>query len=352
MIFQVKDNNENKKMFFTDSSYTNSFEPVDNLKDNTNNVSKYNKNSLYTQIGDTYKVYYNMYDSKTPFYKSAIYKKGKSQRNNTTYDFQDTTNHKLEHDLINAVQVENIIYAIEPKNSAGRYDLSCDIWSWISVDHNYVLPPLNKIDTTIYDFDYIAHRLNSNLSIDANLAIKTNLNNIHYNMIYEINGNIYNDYESGNIAANTFKGKNQFDCTYDMSHNEQYILKNTREYVDIDKCCNQVYLKYYDNINYANSSSNPTESATNNYGFKYQNIEIIKSINRYKNLNGHKSNLYSVSINTDILDNIRTNSVLTYDQTNALINNVILELKNYVKTIVETMQPAHTQLFNIYINGN
>ena len=57
-----------------------------------------------------------MYDSMQPYYKSAIYKKGKSLRDGTTYDFQDVTNHKLSSSLLDICHVDNIMYAIEPKN--------------------------------------------------------------------------------------------------------------------------------------------------------------------------------------------------------------------------------------------
>lgn len=351
-IFQVKVKENDVRMFFTNTEQSDKFEPAESYLQQTWTPTKYNKNSLYTMSDNgTCKVYYNMYDSSTPFYKSAIYKKGKSLRNGTTYDFQDITNHQMSADLINAVQVDNITYAIEPKTPYGRYDLSCDIWSWISVDHTYALPPLKNIETIVYNGQYIKQQLSNDLSIDSDKAVKDKYKQIQYNMIYEINGNIYNDYESGNIATNTFKGKNQFDSLYNMNHDNNNILSNARDYIGIDKCCNQVYLKYYDNVYYDNSQIIHESDNGNRFGFKYQNIEIIKSINRFESFNGHKANLYSIAINTDIIEEIRHKNYGNKDL-ECLVKNITSEIKNCVRAIAETIQPAHTQLYKVYVNGD
>ena len=131
-------------------------------------------------------------------------------RDGTTYDFQDVTNHKLSSELLDICHIDNIMYAVEPKNEYGRYDLSCDVWSWLSVNHGYAALPLKNIDTVIYDVKALEEALTTeaNLNLCADALVKAELSNIRYNMLYEINGNIYNDYEGGSIAANTFKAKN------------------------------------------------------------------------------------------------------------------------------------------------
>ena len=47
--------------------------------------------------------------------------------------------------------------------------------------------------------------INDNIDDLAADAVSVQLENIEYNMLFEIPGNIYNDYGSGNIAANTYK---------------------------------------------------------------------------------------------------------------------------------------------------
>lgn len=329
-------------------------------QDDRKESCKYNKNSLYDKVGKT--VYYPMYNSKQPYYKSAIYKRGKSLRNGTTYDFQDVTNHKLSSELLDICHLDNIMYAIEPKNEYGRYELSCDVWSWLSVNHSKIALPLKKIDTFIYDYDKVEEVLknNANLNLCADALIRDTFNSIQYNMIYEINGNIYNDYEGGNIAANTFKAKNQYNCEYDMLHNSHgNILSCARDYVEINACDDVLYMKYYDNVNYYNNGTSTTK-VHNNYNFCYPNIEVVKAINRYESFNAHKTNLYSIVVKTDILQKVKeyitTNAggESHFDETkskllNLILNNIGLEIANGVRSIAESLQPAHAQLYSIYV---
>lgn len=156
-IFQVRkqaaDETSYVVTYIADIEKSRKFEPVERLKNSSTVTCKYNKNSLYVptykevttkdkdgkdvteKVLDSCKVYYNMYSSKQPFYKSATYKVPASQRTNTTYDFQDVTNHKLSSEIASVTQVNDTMYALEPMCNAGRYDLSCDVWSWISADH-------------------------------------------------------------------------------------------------------------------------------------------------------------------------------------------------------------------------
>ena len=87
-------------------------------------------------------------------------------------------------------------------------------------------------------------------------------------MIYEIPGNIYNDYDSSNIAANTFKCKNMLNSTYDMEHTSHKVLTHARKYDRIDHCNKQVYMTYHDNIDYSNKMSNPAFANAGHCGIK------------------------------------------------------------------------------------
>ena len=159
------------------------------------------------------------------------------------------------------------------------------------------------------------------------------LENIEYNMVFEIPGNIYNDYSSGNIAANSYKGKNAFDSAYDMSHSDKNVLEHAREYKHIGNCGNQVYLTYSDNISYADKSSSPT-SSDGLYGTDFDKVEMLGNINRFANLNGHKSNLYSIVINTDLFNGISgTNR-------QSIIDNIKTEIQHNVQKIVEKLAPV------------
>lgn len=352
-----------RKVFLTNTEESDKFWISEAKKgyssDNPKETCKYNKNSLYDDSTDT--VYYPMYNSGQPFYKSAIYKRGKSFRDGTTYDFQDIVNHKLSSELLDICHVGNIMYAVEPKSEYGRYTLSCDIWSWLSVDHyshNLASLPLNKIDTVLYETSALASVLTSDVSLTASAddIVKEKCTNVQYNMLYEINGNIYNDYEGGSIVANTFKAKNQYNCTYDMEHDQDHKFRYIRDYVGIDACNKTLYLKYYDNVFYADASSSQNTETLNKFGFCYPNIEVVKAINRYESFNAHKTNLYSIVVTTDILQKVRdyisNGKTLPPEQRvvlDKILDNICLEITNGVKSIAESLQPAHTQLYSIYV---
>ena len=95
-IFQVRkqaaDETSYVVTYIADIEKSRKFEPVERLKNSSTVTCKYNKNSLYVptykevttkdkdgkdvteKVLDSCKVYYSMYSSKQPFYKSATYK--------------------------------------------------------------------------------------------------------------------------------------------------------------------------------------------------------------------------------------------------------------------------------------
>lgn len=295
---------------------------------------------------------HNMYDSQDMFYKSAIYDKSKSIRDGTTYDFKNVFSHNLSTSLTSIVQVNNTLYTYEKLSQYGHVEISVDSYSYLTEkDNGSVELPNKTIETYTYDKGVISKLIDYSIDPEnkdkpkPGTEIKDVLKGIEYNTLFEIPGTIQNDYDSGNIAANSFKGKNHLNSLFDMDHDESYILKNAREYIGLGKCNNQIFLKYYDNINYSstNNTINSSKSTTQSNKSTIPQIETFAYISRYANLNGHKSNLYSLKISSQILD-----------KNNLNIDNEILEkiknnIKVQVRAIVEKIQPAHTQLFNIYL---
>ena len=87
-----------------------------------------------------------------------------------------------------------------------------------------------------------------------------------------------------------------------MEHDDSSILAHARQYVAVDCCNNQLYLKYYDRVDYKDENAEPEyERRLNKFDFTYQHIEGIHSLNRLYNSKKHKSNLYSIAVRTDIL---------------------------------------------------
>lgn len=365
-IFQVKTDNK-LKTYFAGHDQNDIFD----------SKKQYNKNALKDKNG---KIYYNMFDTEDAYFKSFIYRKSMSERNGTGSDFQNITNHKLSEantQIINVINANNFIYMLESKTEKGHYDGlhlnknwydAEDIYDWkmqYGENSNYQLE-LNDISTTIYNYNYISSCISSKRDIpqeiDPEKAKLSTFTNIKYNTFYEINGNIYNDYESGNLAANTYKAKNQFDYCYNMSHGKcandtaNDILCFARNYIEIDKCNNQVYLKYTTNQHYSSlTSEGKTEVGDPKYmpGLTLggQQIEVIKSINRYENDDNHKSNMYSININTNLIESIEkfNSEKITNDKISVITNNIKNEIYNNVRNLAERIQPAHTQLLKVKI---
>lgn len=305
--------------------------------DKFNSRYDYNMICLSSQQG----MLYNMYSINDLFLKSALYCKGKGNRTSTTYDFYPITNHKLSSQLTGMVQIEGTYYGLGDFTVEGKYKINDDIYSFLSLDNGYSeYPPTNAIETVIYDRKYINRQLDAGLSVDPDRAILKSLSNICYNQLFEMPGNLFNDYQSTNMAANTFKTKNQYSSMYTMEHDENNVLVNARQYVAVDCCNNQLYLKYYDRVNYKTSRSAPEyERRLNKFDFTYQHVEGIYSLNRLYNSEKHKSNLYSIAVRTNILR----------DMSAKLSANIVAEIQNTARLLAEKLMPAHTQLFNVYV---
>ena len=299
----------------------------------------YNMICLSSQQG----MLYNMYSVNNVFLKSALYCKGKGNRTNTTYDFYPITNHKLSSQLTNMIQIEGTYYGLGDFTVQGKYKIKDDIYSFLSIDNGYCeYPPTNIIETILYDREYIHQQLNSQLSIDPDHVVLSALSNINYNQLFELPGNLFNDYQSTNMATNTFKTKNQYNSLYTMEHDDSSILAHARQYVAVDCCNNQLYLKYYDRVDYKDENSEPEyERRLNKFDFTYQHIEGIYSLNRLYNSEKHKSNLYSIAVRTNILR----------DMSEKLSANITAEIQNTTRLLAERLMPAHTQLFNVYVTS-
>lgn len=296
-------------------------------------------------------VYQNLYDSSEVFYKSAIYGKGKSQRTDTTFDFQNITNHKLSSQLCSVLQIDNIIYALEGATPYGHYGITEDIYAHMSSNNGQLLPDNVRIETVIYDRDYIQERISNDLSVDSQKAVKTSYGFLGYNMVYEIPGTVQNDYQSGNIAANTFKAKNQYNSLYDMGHSGRKTFSDCRQYVGIDKCGDLAYLRYYDRYGYTaavgGSGVLTSDSKSDMYGYKMQHVEVLGSVNRYASINGHKSNVYSIVIKTNLLKEALAHMKEGLKQ--KIKENLSKEVANIGRKIAESLQPAQTQLLSVYV---
>lgn len=232
-------------------------------------------------------------------------------------------------------------------------------------------------------------------STDISSAINTfiplyNLSGIDYNFIEEFPLDfMYNGYDKDNSIssyyytfADSFNAKNAYSYNYSVesvltsattTSNVSATLNNARQYYDIGSTGDLLYMIYRTNISYSSSGITSLSGTGITYGMlptssfastgnivnveltnstpitssvinKYDNVEVLHSINRIKNNDGHKSNLFSINIQNSNIDS----SILS-DNEKA---NIKLGLNNIIESIIKNIIPANTQLFNIYWNGN
>lgn len=324
---------------------------------------------------------HNMYSTKDMFYKSAIYDKGKSNRTGTTYDFKNIFSHNLEEPYKDVAHIENTLYASTALSPYGHIDISCDSYQYLAQDNGNIKLHNVEIETCLYNRDAVNKVVNGDDDARISTVAKT-FTGIPYNTMLEIPGNILNENDSGNMAANAFKGKNQYNSIYDMQHTHSSSnclsnnLLHTRSYTKIDNCNNQLYFKYYDNLSCISASvETPATTSGDSYipakqelsaiasnnqlynDVKIQNIETIDYITRYVNRYGHKSSLYSIVVDTDnkLFNNESFMPNVSEDDPQAKLNRrhsmemLKNNIKSFVKNITKKLMPVNTQLFEVVI---
>lgn len=275
------------------------------------NDLNYNKGCLFTDD----KIYQGLYSAKDFFYKSVGYK-------------HNTFDHKLLNDNIsNVIQVNNFIYALKDPTNRGVSILSNDIYTILSANDGVSAIDESVISTYLFNANNISSILDNKLPDNIGSYVLDNPNiNLKYNQLLETPGHTIVDYDSGYFPANIFKCKNNYNNLY----NETYINNNqAREYISIDKCNNQIYLKY------------------KNKGEDIENVETIVGLNRYETLNLHKTNMYNINIACEkIFNNSHLNNSNDYQQILELFKQ---EIKNCVIEICKKITPVDTQLINVNV---
>ena len=143
----------------------------------------------------------------------------------------------------------------------------------------------------------------------------------------------YADDDSENkMYVNPFKLKNMYDNNWESRINhDSHNLDGARDYLKVGKTQETLWLsyKYY------------TETPTIVQDF--QLVERVKGLYKYRPVEGHKSNIYSIRINNSGL-----NSLLTDEDLKTTLRDIIEET---VMTAVKKIAPATTQLWQIIWSG-
>ena len=100
-------------------------------------------------------------------------------------------------------------------------------------------------------------------------------------------------------------------------------------------------MTYKDNIRYNKSGASSVGQQT--CQLKCENVEMLGSMNRYANFNGHRTNLYSIVVNTDILKCISPGA-------DKIKQTLKKEIQHATRSIIEKLAPVNTQLLSVFIN--
>lgn len=305
-------------------------------------------------------VLHNLYDSSQILFHNIAARRHKYPYLDE-YDYQhiyratsDVENKKLNNTTIKSiVQTQNTFYGIDSLGTHGHYFINDSYYEWLAQDNGYACPVPFKYNTLLYNGENVS-------SGNISAAISAVVHGIQYNTLYEIPGNIQQDYKSGTFIGNTVKLKNQYNYTYSMLHDGVSVLSNARDYYEICNCNDLIYLKYKDNKVYLSDKINNKDSIPvsidDNYSvthisaklgidsestYKLPLIEVLTHINRGASSSNHKSSLYSLTLDTQFLKAINNQSIK---------ENLRSEIKNCIRQIVEKIAPANTQLFSVTVN--
>lgn len=259
--------------------------------------------------------------------------------------------------IINTKKYKNYMYSItyETKNAP--------VYKLTDLDETrYIIDSNSKIENSEYKWELKSDEMKLNLYQGRDSIQNSDLSsyfepeyiikNMSFNYICEIplESDTFNNFEYGDMFADFFTCKNMLNSDYSMDMPEQTKLTNTRKYIELGSSTNGVYLKYFDDIEYNGNIFGNTISMDNgekiekNYNF--QNIEMIKSINRFEINTKHKSNVYSVKIKNINVDTLNTSNKYI----KSIAEKIKLDIRNNIRDITKNVCPVNTELFNVYID--
>lgn len=187
----------------------------------------------------------------------------------------------------------------------------------------------------------------------------------------------YYDFDEGRLYGNSFKCKNPWNLSYDISAkiedstftdvsgneilSQEARIEDVRSYVDMRIGAGKPWLAYKVQNSYSGSRE-ITKTNNNNFAedlvtpvgvslsgsktdgvFAYDHIERIAGIKRNIGSNSHKSNIFSVRIKDSGLNNSIDDETIRA-QTQDGLDKVIRE-------VIERIKPAHTSLWKIDWQG-
>lgn len=333
----------------------------------------------------------NMYPISAFTLQSYQYKKSPALRQNDVDDFIDV--YGPTSPLLKCCQYFDFSYFLTGLTlDSIAYD--CLFFNPDLFATSYIQKTIMPINTYVYPSSAVitsgSNPTNMATSGESTLIPLYNLSGVQFNFIEELPLDFgYYNYEPLTtsayyyVYADSLNAKNQYSYDYSVrsvltsttnTSNVSAYLTNARSYNNINTTGDILYIVYKNNMYYKTQGSISLSSNTTGITFgmvptssfastgtiidipltttqvltaspinRYDNVEVISSINRIKELSVHKSNLFSINIKNA---NINTASLSADD-----ISNIKNGLTNIIESVIKNVIPVNTQLFKIYWNG-
>lgn len=372
--------------------------------------SQANKDSLLLKSGE---IIHNMYDLDKMWYHNQAARRHRYPYEQENYDYQHIyrkPNEKEQQTLSSMTKLGDTIYALDTMGTKGHSFINDEMYKWLINDNGWSTPPCSYIATMLYAYTS-GNQCLSNL-IAANSTDNTLSNyytteqlqstgifatsamiGVKYNTIYEIPGSIKQDYSKNEVIANTFKTKSQYNAEWTMLSSDGCALSDARSYSEVRSCGGTLWLKYKTSENYVKPNAGNdlytiypnfckkievTTAAGSSLHASSTHVEVITRINRGVESPQHKTSLYSLNLNTTLIDKIFSDQSITYKEnvpldatgkidysgTPSSSENIIVddkklkalkqtiknEIKNCIRNIAENIAPANSQLFSVSVN--
>lgn len=242
--------------------------------------------------------------------------------------------------LITRPTIENIDYLSCQFNDRNQ---TYNTYDTIHRNHSYLYKSYS-------DWGYV--KLSNAICADQTIEIsdffkpQRTISNLAHNFISETRLNTdRSTYDYGEIYGNLAIGKNEFNKNYSMQMPSQDHLTRCREYVGIRNNSNQVFLKFYDHIDYPDALSDNLSSSNPNV-VPYQKVEFYYP-NSIQSMIYHKPNLFSVKIFNSGIEQLTSNSNSLKSDDIQRINVLKQDITNAVVEIAKNLAPSYTQLFEV-----
>ena len=371
-----------------------------------------NKTSLVNENGE---IIHDMYDLDVLWYHSQAARQH-------MYPYEDKFDYQHVYkrptgNLSSMTKLGDTIYALESLATDGHAYVNNELYKWLLNDNGWNIPPTQQIATMLYHVGVL-----SSLAEISNLSTTYSFNEdllsingiwptsamfgVQYNTLYEIPGSIKQDFSKGELIGNTFKTKNQYDDSWSMQKpQDSHGLSAARKYTEVHSCGSTLWLKYKLTKKYLeeNNQQNTTPEYSKAISVSDEDIpavnlpgiEVIARVNRGADASQHKSNLYTLNLNTQLLDNKtllptaclkKQTKKCKYDEETGLSTlvdddyvpapssnetigsiNIVTkidkdalkhikdtlanELKNCIRRLAENIAPANCQLFSVTTNS-